>query len=379
MDVQVSQRAFCCRIPPLTARHRRLQASPAPGAPSFHQGGSIPGSVRFVPGGVARNIAHDLALLGRGTHPLLLLTAVGDDAAGAALKASWQAMKLPTRGIHTVSGGATPTVSIIFDGRGDVAASMADVALLETALTPAVLQRFSAYIRASDVVLLDGDLSEAAIEAAARCAAAAPRPPLLWFEPVSAPKAARATAILSFLDYASPNMAELRAMAAAVALKHAQRGCAGPRSPPSSTTSAESILAAARPLLQLVLEQGLKAIVLTLGSQGAALCTLSPDRRAVRAVHAPALPASVVNCSGAGDCLVAGFLHGLATGCAPAAALALGAAAAKRAVQAATNVPPNLSAADLEQDAAEAERLTQTLTFPCGCCCAACCAAAGSV
>ena len=76
---------------------------------------------------------------------------------------------------------------------------------------------------------------------------------------------------------------------------------------------------------------------------------------------------------------MAGFLHGLATRRTPAAALALGAAAAKRAVQAASNVPPGLSAGALEADATEAERRTQILTFPCGCCCMNCCAAAGDV
>lgn len=325
---------------------------------------------------MARNIAHDLALLSGGTAPLLLVTAVGDDAAGAALKASWQGLELPIKGITTVPGGATPTVSIIFDGHGDVAASVADVALLEAALTPAVLGRFSTDIQASSIVLLDADLSEAAIEAAARCATAAPRRPLLWFEPVSAPKAARATSIISLIDYASPNMAELRAMAAAV-VPEKGTPCAAGRPPPAPASSAASLLASARPLLQIILELGLGAVVLTLGSQGAALCTLSPDRRVVQAVHVPALPASVVNCSGAGDCLVAGFLHGLDAGRAPAAALALGAAAAKRAVQAAANVPPGLAAADLEADAVEAERLTQTLTLPSGCCCARCCGAAG--
>jgi sulfofructose kinase len=69
--------------------------------------------------------------------------------------------------------------------------------------------------------------------------------------------------------------------------------------------------------------------------------------------HLPALPARVLNCSGAGDCLVAGCLFGLAQGRAPLSALACGVAASRSAVESQHNVPPSLSAHLVEGGAAE--------------------------
>lgn len=56
-------------------------------------------------------------------------------------------------------------VAVVFDRSGEVAACVADVALLETALTPDLLrQGFSQQIGAAPLVVLDGNLSAAAIE-----------------------------------------------------------------------------------------------------------------------------------------------------------------------------------------------------------------------
>ena len=68
----------------------------------------------------------------------------------------------------------------------------------------------------------------------------------------------------------------------------------------------------------------MRHIVLTLGPLGAALCTLSQDRRSICISHLPAPPAKVVNSSGAGDCLVAGCAAALLAGAQPLNALAHG-------------------------------------------------------
>lgn len=96
--------------------------------------------------------------------PPLLITAVGDDAAGLSLVDSCRSLGIDIEGIMTVPGGATPSVSIIFNGQGDVAASVADVRLLETALTPKALLSHSSRIQSSFLAVLDGDLSQDALE-----------------------------------------------------------------------------------------------------------------------------------------------------------------------------------------------------------------------
>ena len=71
-------------------------------------------------------------------------------------------------------------------------------------------------------------------------------------------------------------------------------------------------------------QTGVKHVALTMGNQGAALCTISSCGRKVVAQHVPAVPASIVNTSGAGDCLVAGTLARLVQGATPSGALAFG-------------------------------------------------------
>jgi pseudouridine kinase len=363
-----------------------MQATPGAGY-TFQQGGSVPGHVTFVPGGVARNIAHSLVLLAdseitASNAPLpLLITAVGDDSAGKSLVDSCLKLGMNSKGILSVPGGATPCVSIIFDGGGDVAASVADVALLETQLTAAQLAAYTRDIENSYSVLIDGDLSQDAIKAVCsvirNCVG---KRPLLFFEPVSAPKSMRAVPFLSVLDYASPNVAELKAMAGALLHKRKLRSQCERRNAAGGDgrfyfSEIEKALHAARPLLQLVLEEGLGNVVLTLGGLGAALCTLSADKSSIIISHAPALPATIVNCSGAGDCLVAGFLHGLTHHTEnPVHALAMGVAAAKRAVQSDSNVPTSLIASQLETKAVKiVKESIKVYTLPCGCCCESCC------
>jgi len=72
--------------------------------------------------------------------------------------------RLSTAGILQVSGSSTPTVAVVFDGSGEVAACVADVGLLEMALTPAVLRQHRGVLSAAPVVMVDGNLSPAAIK-----------------------------------------------------------------------------------------------------------------------------------------------------------------------------------------------------------------------
>ncbi|MBA0814950.1 hypothetical protein Gohar_020741, partial [Gossypium harknessii] len=82
-----------------------------------------------------------------------------------------------------------------------------------------------------------------------------------------------------------------------------------------------------KPAIWLLLEKGVKILVLTIGSDGlfenmTSSCpsNLYSDSKVLErspnflAVHFPALPASVVRLTGAGDCLVGGMIASLSTG-----------------------------------------------------------------
>jgi hypothetical protein len=77
------------------------------------------------------------------------------------------ARRLPTGHVVRSLGGATPTVVVVFDRGGDVAASVADVALVEGELTPALVRQAAAPMlhAGAAALLLDGNLSAEAIQA----------------------------------------------------------------------------------------------------------------------------------------------------------------------------------------------------------------------
>ena len=80
-------------------------------------------------------------------------------------------------------------------------------------------------------------------------------------------------------------------------------------------------------ILTTLVQADCEYIMLTLGSQGAALCTLeSPltDTSVIQVHHLSPMPARIVNTNGAGDCVVAGALACLVRGSIPLAALAYG-------------------------------------------------------
>ena len=380
------------------------QAVPT-GPVDVQRGGSVPGHVTQSAGGVARNVAESLAMLLRSSGAAalpLLVSAVGDDLTGRALlqhcrslgcaaifsaaaaahpqanpvQLSCSLRRLSTENILQLPGRSTPTVAVVFDMGGEVAACVADVALLEAALTPAALLKSPAIatsMASAPLLMLDANLSSAAIAAACqlcRSSGSSDSRMCIWFEPVSVPKSTRATAVLSQLDFTSPNAAELRTMAAAARQQqersaHRSSDRKPCESPCACATggSAERELHALLPDIRTLLAAGVRHIVLTLGAEGAALCRLAPDCRSLLITHVPALMAAVVNCSGAGDCLVAGCLFGLALGAEPEAALACGVAAAKAAVQSPKNVPLALDAADLKRDAAMVAAQARRLSF----------------
>jgi sugar/nucleoside kinase (ribokinase family) len=157
--------------------------------------------------------------------------------------------------------------------------------------------------------------------------------------------------VLSLVDFISPNMAELEAMARAALLKH---NLCLTNTSQLLDRSVPKELQKARPWLQILLQQcSVGNIIVTLGAAGAAVCTLSSDKQYIDIHHAPALPVDrIENTSGAGDCLVAGMMHSLLekrnnhTD-----ALAAGIAAARQAICSEYNVPPSLNINQLRSDA----------------------------
>ena len=86
-------------------------------------------------GGVARNIAENLARLGA---PTALITAVGNDASGRALLAHAEDAGIDTRGALRLDGVSSGTYTAVLDQDGEMTVALADMALNDR-LTPAFL------------------------------------------------------------------------------------------------------------------------------------------------------------------------------------------------------------------------------------------------
>ncbi|CAK9262133.1 unnamed protein product [Sphagnum jensenii] len=358
-----------------------IQATPS--KDQLMRGTTTPGQVQYVRGGVARNVAESMAQLG--TCPLLI-SVVGEDFAGDSLLSHWKSLGLSIAGIRRCRGATTPVVSAVFDINGEVASAVADTYAIDEHLTAEWIFRFSEDIKNAPILMLDGNLCPPALEAACTLAKEGSVP--VWFEPVSVAKSVRAASLLQIITYASPNEAELIAMAESLHQNGIRREILDrDSSTHRELTEPATTIWKLRHFVQILLGAGLKYIVLTLGSHGAVLCSANQpslssqftsdnlkenmeqqrnasifnhemtaddgsnvctpvDRESnlqVTYLQFPALPASIVNLSGAGDCLVAGALVALSAGSDVATALAHGVSAAKWAVESQSNVPPQLS------------------------------------
>ncbi|XP_052193250.1 pseudouridine kinase isoform X2 [Diospyros lotus] len=345
---------------------------------------TTPGKVYHIPGGVARNVAECMSKLGIRPY---MISAMGLDMAGNLLLEYWKSAGLSMGGIQRRQDIETSVVCNVFDVKGEVAAGVASVEAIEKFLTPEWIQLFNYNISSAPVVMVDANLHPSALEASCRMAVQSDVP--VWFEPVSVVKSRRVVSVVESITFASPNEDELIAMANALSCgdvfhpihkNNRNIGC-----------SIESLFQMLRPAIWVLLEKGIKVVIVTLGSDGVFLCSRGPPGfkkngskksklhdsssllyRYVNsscppnqffgatehetssnlfAVHFPALPASVVRLTGAGDCLVGATLACISAGLDVIQSLAVGIAAAKAAVEAETNVPADYSLAKVADDA----------------------------
>lgn len=187
------------------------------------------------------------------------------------------------------------------------------------------------------------------------------------------------------VTFASPNEDELVAMANAISGKDIFQPIR--RDGSSTKLSKESFFQMLKPAIWVLLDKGVKVVVVTLGSEGALLCskaksnlqklafkgnqppyfskqlyeavnTVCPKdqicgvsmceaKSNLFAVHFRALPASVVRLTGAGDCLVGGTIASLCAGLDVMQSIAVGIAAAKVVVEVESNVPDEYCLANL--------------------------------
>ncbi len=269
-------------------------------------GSSNPGATVLAPGGVARNIAHNLALLGIGAA---LIGVVGRDGFGERLLAATAAARVDTEGVLRAAG-ATGSYSAVLDARGQLVLGVAAMGILER-LTPRRLAAARVRLAVADLIVADSNL---AIDTLDWLFGFATEHGLrLALETVSVPKGGRLKRLLAA---GRPLFALFCNRAEAAAL-----------------TGRADLRTAARKLH----ERGVRHVGIGLGRHG--MFVSDGEQRRIVA----ALPAQVVDVTGAGDAAVAGTLYGLLRGHDLATAAGYGQAAAALTLTCEESVNPVLN------------------------------------
>jgi pseudouridine kinase len=249
-------------------------------------GTSNPARGASTHGGVARNVAENLARLGVAVR---LVSRVGDDETGRAIRARLAAAGADVSSLGASPGFATAEYVAILDPDGDLVLGVAATDVF-TAISTHDLDR--ALADGADRLFLDCNLPVQVLEHGLAAASGAGTP--VAVDAVSTAKVTRLPADLHGVDLLFCNGDEARAFLG-------DPGC-------------DDVAAAAR-----LVAAGAGAVVLTLGAEGLLLA----DAGGV--LEQAAAPAEVVDVTGAGDALVAGTLAALLGGRTLAAAAAVGA------------------------------------------------------
>lgn len=239
---------------------------------------SNPATLSETPGGVARNVAENLARLGLEVH---LITAVGDDAAGRSLLAQLQQLGVQTSGSLLASDAHTGSYTAVLDAQGELMLALAHMELAER-MTPAFLRQCAAQRAQAGSLLMDLNLPcDAVRQLIAEAHASGQR---LNAVAVSQPKMDRLPEDLHGLDLLILNRDELQMLC-------------------GITLSSER--AWQRALTQLR-GRGLQRLVVTLGADGVRLAEASAGF-----ADLPAPKVKVRDVTGAGDAFAAGVCAAL--------------------------------------------------------------------
>ncbi len=221
------------------------------------------GAVSLRPGGVGRNIAQDLRLLGA---EVSLVTAFGDDLFGEGLRRGCESVGIDLSMALTVPGARSSSYLYVTDETGEMHVGLSDMDVV-AALTPAVMEKLMPRLNAADAVVLDANLSADTIAFLAdNCTAP------LFADPVSTAKAPRLLRALPRLAAIKPNALEAAAL--------------------TSESEAER---AARALLRA----GVRRVFVSLGADGMLVA------EGETLLRLPCFPCRVVNTTGAGDAAMA--------------------------------------------------------------------------
>lgn len=265
---------------------------------------SNPGSTVTAPGGVGRNVAENLARLG---SPVRLVGAIGHDHAGDLLLDGLTRVGVDTRGIRRKPEVATGTYTAVLGKTGELDVGVADMAATDS-ITPDEID--ADHLADASWLVIDGNLRADTVARCLALAADADVPVVL--DPVGVAKAARLGPVSGVHTF-TPNGPELAAWS-------------GTEDPAAAIEHAHA--------------QGIGVVWLRAGAEGSTLHRAEVDPVSVRLPTAP-----VTDVTGAGDAMLAAYVHRLRSGASIEDAAWFAAAAAWLTVASPTAVRADLTEA----------------------------------
>ena len=252
---------------------------------------SNPGTVRISLGGVGRNIAHNLSLMGTDVR---MLTAYGDDVHGQRVAASCSELGIDVSHARRISGGTTSTYIYLTDEKGEMVLAVSDMEICKK-ITPTYLSSNLSLLQNAQVVVADTNMpEEALIYLAENCTAP------LFCDPISTVKAEKLRPILGRIHTLKPNRLEAEKLSGV------------------KIESLEDVPKAADKLL----EMGVHRLFISLGGDGI-YAAMGKER-----LWLPNIPGQMVNTTGCGDAAMAAivwaYLEGMNLRDTTTAALAAG-------------------------------------------------------
>lgn len=277
-------------------------------------GDSNPGTVTMSLGGVGRNIAHNLSLMGIDVR---LLTAYGDDLYGQRVAASCSELGIDISHALRLGGERTSTYLYINDEKGDMALAVSDMSICER-ITPAYLASNAPLLRSAQVVVTDANIPAESLRWLADNISVP-----IFCDPVSTVKAVKIRPILGKLHTLKPNRIEAELLSGV---------------PIREKTDVEK---AARALL----DTGLRRVFISLGADGVYGATHKES------MWLPNMPVNLVNTTGCGDAFMAALVWAYLEGTDLEGTLKAGLAASSIAIESAGTINPSMSAALLKERA----------------------------
>lgn len=242
-------------------------------------GTSSSAQIRMGFGGVARNIAENLARLGQ---PVTLLTAIGQDEIGDRLLTQVEAAGADISSVLRTADYPTGSYLAVIDQKGELAFALDDMHAMQ-ALTPAYLHAREHLFMGASVLFVDMNLSPQSLKTALSLARKARLP--VCVDPTSLELTPRILPHLSRFHFITPNGAEA-AMLAGTQL---------------DTQDHNRTLELASSLVS----RGVKIVIITLAEFG--VCYATPDARG----YIPAMRTEILDPTGAGDALTSAVIFAL--------------------------------------------------------------------